>query len=457
MVKSKVKTIFRCQECGYASPKWLGKCPDCGKWNSLAEEKEARIEASGQARSLIGFSSEVVNINEIATENFTRLATGIDEFDRMLGGGVVPGSLVLLGGQPGIGKSTLMLQVSARLSNNNNLKTLYISGEESLSQVKNRADRLKIKSETLYLVSETNLENILNAVTKVEPQVVVVDSIQTTYRQDLSGAPGSVGQVRECAAELLRFAKSRGITIFLLGHVTKEGSIAGPRVLEHIVDTVLYFETERQQIFRVLRSYKNRFGPTSEIGVFEMKDDGLREIKNPSEIFLQERSKDTPGNVVVCTIEGTRPLLLEVQALVTRTNFGLPRRMVTGYDLNRVILLIAVLEKRLGLHLESQDIFVNVVGGVKIKETGIDLGIACAIASGHGNFVASSDTVILGEVGLSGEVRSINQAGPRLNEAEKLGFKRAFVPKTNLKNLNYKGRLKIFGVSDVKEAIGGIK
>jgi DNA repair protein RadA/Sms len=455
MKPAKVKTIFRCQECGYTSPKWMGKCPDCDSWNTMVEEKEAPAPSAVKTRQLTGFSSEVMPLENVSVEEFLRMTTGISEFDRMLGGGIVPGSLLLLGGPPGIGKSTLMLQVSHALARQKTV--LYVSGEESLSQVKSRADRLRIKGSNLFLVSETNLENILEVTKKITPAILVIDSIQTTFRPDLAGAPGSVGQVRECAAEFLRLAKSQNLTVFLLGHVTKEGDIAGPRVLEHIVDTVLYFETERQQIYRILRSYKNRFGPTSEIGVFEMKGDGLAEITNPSLIFLGERSMNTAGNAVVATVEGTRPLLLEVQSLVTRTNFGLPRRMVTGYDVNRVTILIAVLEKRLGLHLESEDVFVNIVGGVKIKETGIDLGIACAIASAHGNFVCPPRLIILGEVGLAGEVRSIGQLSERLMEAEKLGFEKAIVPKSNLKSLNYKGKLSIIGVDTVQAAIDNLK
>ena len=463
MKKQKIKTLFRCQQCEYTSPKWMGRCPDCGQWNTFVEEKEAPSLRGVAARpQLTDFSSAVMPLHEVSIDAFKRRATGIAEFDRMLGGGVVPGSLILLGGPPGIGKSTLMLQVSAALAaampgKDNEAGVLYVSGEESLSQVKSRADRLNIKGRGLYLVSETNLENILENINKVAPAVVVIDSIQTTYRQDLAGAPGSVGQVRECTAEFLRLAKSKGITIFLLGHVTKEGDIAGPRVLEHIVDTVLYFETERQQVYRVLRAYKNRFGPTSEIGVFEMKATGLAEVANPSLLFLGERSINTPGSTVVATIEGTRPLLLEVQALVTRTNFGLPRRMVSGYDLNRVILLIAVLEKRLGLNLESQDVFVNVVGGVRIKETGVDLGIACAIASANSGFVCPPKLLILGEVGLAGEVRSIAQVAERAIEAEKLGFEKIIIPKTNLKTLTYKGKLGVTGVESVQQAIEEIR
>jgi DNA repair protein RadA/Sms len=457
MKTAKIKTVFRCQECGYSSLKWLGKCPDCGKWNTFVEEKElaAPRPGSSASRLLTDFSSEVVPLDKVSISDFLRVQTGISEFDRILGGGVVPGSLVLLGGPPGIGKSTLMLQVSRSLSSKE--PVLYISGEESLSQIRARADRLKLKAENLFLVSETNLEKIIEAINKVKPKVVVVDSIQTMYRQDIPSAPGSVGQVRECAAELLRIAKSSDITVFLLGHVTKEGDIAGPRVLEHIVDTVLYFETERQQVYRILRAYKNRFGPTSEIGIFEMQGDGLREITNPSMIFLDERATDTPGNIVSSTIEGTRPLLLEVQALVSRTNFGFPRRMATGYDLNKVTLLIAVLEKRLGFKLESSDVFINIVGGMKIKETAVDLGIACAISSAHENYLSSSKVVVIGEVGLSGEVRSVSQIAERLNEAEKLGFEKAIIPKGNLKGSIFKGKLKVVGVDNVFQAIKELK
>jgi DNA repair protein RadA/Sms len=457
MKATKIKTIFRCQECGYSSVKWLGRCPDCGKWNTFVEEKELSASKSGfsSSRLLTDFSSEILPINKVSISEFQRIDTGIGEFDRILGGGVVPGSLVLLGGPPGIGKSTLMLQVSESLSKKDTV--LYVSGEESLSQIKIRAERLTLHAENLFLVSETNLEKIIEAISKVKPKIVVIDSIQTMYRQDIPSAPGSVGQVRECSAELLRIAKSENITVFLLGHVTKEGNIAGPRVLEHIVDTVLYFEAERQQIYRILRAYKNRFGPTSEIGIFEMKGEGLKEVNNPSMIFLDERETDTPGNIIISTIEGTRPLLLEVQALVTRTNFGFPKRMVTGYDLNKITLLIAVLEKRLGLKLESQDVFVNIVGGMKIKETAVDLGIACAISSAHENYLSPEKVVVIGEVGLGGEVRSVSQIAERLNEAEKLGFEKAIVPKGNLKNLQFNGKLKIVGVDNLYSAIKELK
>jgi DNA repair protein RadA/Sms len=432
--KTRGKTSFRCQECGYSTARWLGHCPDCDHWNSFVEEEEtvSLRSASGiRSRALTSFSSEIVRLDDVRVAPLARSATGVPEFDRVLGGGVVPGSLVLLGGPPGIGKSTLMLQVAEGLSRSKG-KGLYISGEESLEQVKDRAHRLGIKAPDLSLLSETELSKILEAVTKVSPTFCVIDSIQTTYREDMSSAPGSVGQVRECTAELLRLAKARGMAVFVLGHVTKEGDLAGPRVLEHMVDTVLYFESEREQIFRLLRSYKNRFGPTHEVGVFRMTGAGLTGVKSPSEIFLNERT-NTPGSVVVASLEGTRPLMLEVQALVSRTHFGFPKRMVTGLDVNRALLLISVLEKRLGLHLENEDVFVNIVGGVKIKEPAIDLGVALAVASAHRNQTLDPATVWIGEVGLGGEIRSVGGLSMRLAEAAQLGFKRAVVPQTNLR------------------------
>jgi DNA repair protein RadA/Sms len=456
-VKAKLKTIYRCQECGFESSKWLGKCTDCGKWNTFAEEREMP-EDGGDNRlggRLTDFTSEVTLLNDVSTAQNDRWQTGIGEFDRIVGGGLVPGSLLLLGGPPGIGKSTLMLHIGAALSPKHTV--LYVSGEESLAQVKARADRLGIKCDNLYLLSETNLESIIAAIDKIKPDTLVIDSIQTTYRGDMAGAPGAVGQVKECAAEFLRIAKSRHISVFLLGHVTKEGDLAGPRILEHIVDTVLYFEAERLQVYRVLRVYKNRFGPTNEIGVFEMRERGLIEVPNPSLVFLGERSMNAPGSVVVPTIEGTRPLLLEIQSLVSRTSFGLPRRMVSGYDANRVMLLIAVLEKRVGLHLETQDVFVNVVSGIKIKETAVDLGIACAVASANGNYVCPPKTLIVGEVGLAGEVRSVSRIEERLAEGEKLGFEKAIIPNSNLKALAYKGSMQVAGVDTVSAAIEHLK
>lgn len=456
MKSKKIKTIFVCQSCGYESPKWLGKCPGCSNWNTFVEEKQTPVLTSNQtSRQLTGFSSGTFHLNDVTVKTFERIKTGIKEFDNMMGGGIVPGSLTLLGGAPGIGKSTLMLQISGALSKI--ATVLYISGEESLSQVKSRAERLNISKENIFLASETNLENIVSAINKIQPKFLVIDSIQTTYHPELTSAPGSVGQVRECSAELLRIAKSQHITVFILGHVTKDGDLAGPRILEHIVDTVLYFENEKQQIYRILRAYKNRFGPTSEIGIFEMKSNGLCEVENPSMIFLSENTNTVAGNIITTSIEGTRPLLIEIQSLVARTNFGLPRRMVSGYDLNRVIIIIAVLEKRIGVPLDNQDVFINVVGGIKIKETAGDLAIACAIACANNGVICPQKTVIFGEVGLAGEVRVVSQIRERLTEAEKLGFKKAIIPKSNLKSLNYKGNIEIVGVTNVHSAIQAIK
>jgi len=454
----KTKIVYRCQECGYTSIRWLGKCPDCGKWNTLTEEKELVESTVSAGRRLTSFTSEVSSLDEISTRAERRYVLGINEFDRMLGGGIVPGSIVLIGGPPGIGKSTLLLQTAAKLAVET--RVLYVSGEESLEQIKLRALRLGIDSKgikNLFLVSETNLENILEAINKVNPRFLIIDSIQTMYRTDFPSAPGTVTQVRECASELVNLAKTQGLGVFLLGHVTKEGAIAGPRVLEHLVDTVLYFETERHHIYRILRAYKNRFGPTNEIGIFEMKADGLHELSNPSSIFLQERSSSAPGTVIVATLEGTRPLLLELQALVTKTNFSIPRRMVTGLEYNRVIMLIAVLEKRLNYRLENYDIFINIVGGVRIKETGVDLGVLTAVASGLLNFVCPADTVVIGETGLTGEVRSVGQVNERLREAERLGFKRCLIPAHNLRNLTEKFQLEIIGISQIEEAIKYLK
>lgn len=449
----KTKIVYRCQECGYVSIKWLGKCPDCSGWNTFLEEKEAPEIGQG-ARRILQFSSEILTLDGISMETEGRCPIGINEFDRMLGGGIVPGSIILIGGPPGIGKSTLLLQAAAKIVSSRN--TLYISGEESLQQIKLRALRLgidSVKIKNLYFLSETNLENILEAVNKINPQFLIIDSIQTMYRSDFPSAPGTVTQVRECAAELVNLAKTRGLSVFLLGHVTKEGAIAGPRILEHLVDTVLYFEPEKQYTYRILRAYKNRFGPTNEIGIFEMKTDGLYEVPNPSNIFLEERAMLTPGTVVTAVLEGTRPLLLEVQALVSKANFSLPRRMVQGLDYNRVMMLIAILEKRFNYPLGNQDIFVNIVGGIKVKETAVDLSVALSIASALLNFVFPADTVIMGEVGLTGEVRSIGQIDLRIREAEKLGFKRCFIPEYNSRNLKEKFKLETIGISRVEEAI----
>jgi DNA repair protein RadA/Sms len=458
----KQKIIYRCQNCGYSSSKWLGKCPECEKWNSFVEESIPGKDIIASHR-LTQFSSEVYHLDDISITGTNRYMTDIVEFDRILGGGIMPGSLILLGGSPGIGKSTLMLQVAGALSkkvklDNKNITVLYVSGEESPQQVKIRAERLNIRSvKSLYIISETNLETILETVKKILPDILIIDSIQTIYKPDISAIPGSIGQIRECSQELLYLAKGKGVTVFLLGHITKGGDIAGPMVLEHIVDTVLYFETEQNNMYRILRAHKNRFGPTSEIGIFEMKSDGLKEIRNPSEIFLNERTKKIPGSCVVTSLEGTRPLLIEVQALVTKTNFGLPRRMITGYDYNRAILLISVLEKRENLPLGIYDVFINIAGGIKINEPSIDLGICVSIYTAYLNKTFMQDTVFIGEVGLMGEVRNISFVKERINEIEKMGFKNVFLPESNFRGLDYKGKLKLYPVSNINEVTAKLK
>ena len=445
---AKTKTFFCCRECGYSTQKWLGKCPDCGEWNSLVEEKSIQPSRSAQ-NNLTQFTSTVSLLSEIEPSKLNRAPTGMGEFDRILGGGVTPGSLILLGGAPGIGKSTLVLQIAGLLGQKK--KVLYVSGEESQEQIKSRADRLGVHAPNLYLLSETSLEVILDQVKEIKPEFLIVDSIQTTARIDFPSSAGSVAQIRECAAEFLACAKSQGITVFLLGHVTKEGDLAGPRVLEHIVDTVLYFESEPQKSLRVLRAHKNRFGPTSEVALFEMESDGLKEVADFSEVFLKERHKG-PGSCLVMAMEGSRPLVLEIQALVSQSYFGLPRRMVNSMDFNRALLMIAVLEKRVNLNLGTQDVFVNVTGGVRVKEPAADLGLACAIASAFGNFYPSSDGVFIGEVGLGGELRSVSHSTERLKESERLGFSWAVVPRKSLKN-GAPSRLKIIAVDHLKEAI----
>jgi len=420
----KTRTKFVCQQCGYEAPRWSGRCPNCGEWNTLVETIEER---PGPSVSRLTAQTVPQPITAISTDGFARIPVPMSEFNRALGGGIVPGSVVLIGGDPGIGKSTLLLQLSALLAANGK-PTLYVSGEESTQQIKMRAHRLNISEEQLYVLSETSLNHILGQIEHLEPQLVVVDSIQAVYLEELESSAGSIGQVRECAATLLRMAKSRHIPIFIVGHVTKEGAIAGPRVLEHMVDTVLYLEGERFHSYRLLRSVKNRFGSTNEVGVFEMQEQGLVEIADPSQAFLSERLASATGSVVTVTMEGTRPLLVEIQALTTMTSFGLPRRTANGIDFNRLLLLIAVLSKGVGFKLVTQDIFVNVVGGLRINEPAADLGVAVAIASSFRGVPIADDCVMLGEVGLSGELRSVGHAEKRLTEAAKLGFKRCIVP-----------------------------
>ncbi|MEC4675653.1 MAG: DNA repair protein RadA [Nitrospirota bacterium] len=445
----KSKTFFQCQTCGYSSPKWLGRCPDCGSWNSMAEEKTVsagRHVASPNSPGKV----EPVALCSIEGTSENRTLTGIKEFDRILGGGIVPGSVILVGGDPGIGKSTLLLQAFAGLSQKTG-KMLYVSGEESPRQIKMRADRLSVSADNIVLLPETSIEGILDAAIKISPDAMVVDSIQTVFTQELSSAPGSVGQVRECAAKLMMFAKRSNIPVFIVGHVTKEGTIAGPRVLEHIVDTVLYFEGDRGHSYRIMRTIKNRFGSTNEIGIFEMSDSGLREVDNPSELFLSGRPRNVSGSTVVASLEGTRPLMVEIQALVSRTNFGIPRRTSIGVDFNRVNLLVAILEKRAGMHLGGMDIFINIVGGLKIVEPAVDLGIIATIASSAREVPIDPKSFVFGEVGLSGEIRAVAQANARLKEAAKIGFERAVIPAGNAEKTDNNYGLKINGVKDIDE------
>ncbi|WP_442597432.1 DNA repair protein RadA [Neobacillus sp. D3-1R] len=452
---AKSKTKFMCQECGYESAKWMGKCPGCGEWNKMVEEVERSAPGRRGAftHSLHDKSmSKATPITSIETVSEPRVKTDLVELNRVLGGGVVRGSLILIGGDPGIGKSTLLLQVSSQLAVHQH-RVLYISGEESLRQTKLRADRLGIKSENLLVYSETNLEDINQTIEQMSPQFVIVDSIQTVFHPNVTSAPGSVSQVRECTAELMRIAKTKGIAIFIVGHVTKEGSIAGPRILEHMVDTVLYFEGERHHTYRILRAVKNRFGSTNEMGIFEMKEAGLEEVENPSEIFLEERSQGAAGSTVVASMEGTRPVLVEVQALISPTSFGNPRRMATGIDHNRVPLLMAVLEKRVGMLLQNQDAYLKVAGGVKLDEPAIDLAIAVSIASSFRDKPTRPTDCIIGEVGLTGEVRRVSRIEQRVQEAAKLGFERVILPANNLGGWKGPDGIELIGVSTVSQAL----
>jgi DNA repair protein RadA/Sms len=449
---TRAKTHFVCQSCGYQAPKWLGRCPGCQQWNTFVEERT--IEEKIPERDLLGFETEAVPtpITEIVGEEKGRIQIGIGEFDRVLGGGIVFGSVILVGGDPGIGKSTLLLQVMGHLASKGK-KILYISGEESLQQTKMRADRLGVSSEHLLVASETSLEKILQDIQSLRPSTVVVDSIQTIYSSELPSTPGSISQVREASSRLLYLAKHLSIPIFLVGHVTKEGFIAGPKVLEHMVDTVLYIEGEASHSFRILRAVKNRFGPTNEIGVFEMKDSGLVEVINPSEFFLSERTQHTSGSVVMPSIEGSRPILIELQALVVPTHFGLPRRTSQGVDANRVSLLVAVMEKRLGIHLSNQDIFLNIAGGMRVEEPAADVGVIAAIASNSRDQLIDPEVVVFGEVGLGGEVRGVNQSEVRAKEAARLGFKRCLLPKQNQQKMRGVKGIELIGIGTVQEAI----
>jgi DNA repair protein RadA/Sms len=446
---AKGKTLYICQSCGYATPKWLGKCPDCGQWNSFLAERQG---PAGSKRAREGKPAVPVPITQVEDGDQRRLATGIGEFDRILGGGVVPGSLVLVGGDPGIGKSTLLLQVAHRLGQDHGA-ALYVSGEESAAQTKQRAERLGILSSKLMIFTEVDLERILGCIHSERPRVVIVDSIQTVYDPEFGGTPGSVGQIRDCTDRFLRLAKSQNVAFFLIGHVTKSGAIAGPRLLEHMVDTVLYFEGDRHHAFRILRAVKNRFGPTNEIGVFEMGSRGLAEVSNPSKIFLAQRGERVAGSVVVGALEGTRPLLVEIQALVSRSNYSMPQRVVTGVEYQRLVMLLAVLEKKHGMRLGTQDVFVNAAGGIRVEEPAADLGIVTAIVSSYRDRPADPEAVIIGEIGLAGEVRAISHPETRIKEAQKLGFRRCIISQGNLSSVTKAGSLEVVGVKTVREAL----
>lgn len=446
-ISDKSKLIYVCQSCGFKSPKWLGRCPDCGGWGTFAEEELAPPQKVRRSLNL-----EPRSLSQIEIRGEERMGTGLGEFDRVLGGGLVKGSLILVAGDPGIGKSTLMLQVSERLSRSYG-KVLYLSGEESLYQVKLRADRLKVGSPSLYLLAESDLEAVLDSLKEPYPILLVIDSIQAIASQSLGSLPGTVGQVRECASLLLSFAKGRGVPVFLIGHVTKEGAIAGPKILEHMVDTVLYFEGERHHSFRILRAVKNRFGSTNEVGVFQMVEAGLEEVSNPSQLFLTRRKEGVSGVAVVCSMEGTRPLLVEMQALVSPAYYGLPQRVATGFDHKRLSLLLAILEKREGMKLGTKDVFLNVVGGVKLNEPAADLGASVCVASSYRDTPLNPDTVVVGEVGLGGEVRGVGYVEKRIKEAQKLGFGRCVVPQANLKAYKKIQGIEILGVDRLKEAL----
>ncbi|MCX7941089.1 MAG: DNA repair protein RadA [Endomicrobia bacterium] len=455
MKKEKKEIMFVCKECGYESLKWLGKCPNCNSWNSFTE---LRIMNKSKI-NLVENSSGVQKLNKIsAVSKENRIVTKMTEFDRIMGGGVVIGSVSLIGGEPGVGKSTLMLQIADRIASlvsndGQNYKVLYISGEESYSQIKLRADRLDVRNENIYILSETNWENIVKNIEEITPDIVIIDSIQTINSDYIPGVQGSVAQIRGITAEIVKLAKSRNITVFILGHVTKEGDIAGPKLLEHMVDTVLYFESETTQNYRILRVFKNRFGSTAEIAVFEMKSTGLYEITNPSEFFVHH-SENLVGTVTTCIVEGTRPLLTQVQALLVKSYFAQPRRVVSGIDYNRAMLLISVLEKNTGISLVYEDVYINIVSGLKIKETAVDLAVLMAVYSSHKNITVDSKTVYVGEVGLTGEVRAVSFINERINEVLKLGYKKVFIPYENKKNItgcNFSNSLDIIFVRSIRE------
>ena len=459
MAKSRT-TAFFCKECGYESAKWSGQCPSCKAWNTFVEEpvvKEKNVKGivniNAKYHETAGVKKAApVRLSSVTAADTDRIKTDICELDRVLGGGIVEGSLVLVGGDPGIGKSTLLLQMCYNLAKNGN-SVLYISGEESLGQIKLRAQRVGEASDNLMVLCETSLDTIENVLENVKPQIVVIDSIQTMYREEVGAAPGSVSQVRETTAVLMQLAKGLNISIFIVGHVTKEGVVAGPRMLEHMVDTVLYFEGDKNAAYRILRSVKNRFGSTNEIGVFEMRQEGLAEVANPSEYMLTGRPEEASGSVVVCLLEGTRPILVEIQALVCDSNFGMPRRTAAGADYNRVNLLMAVLEKRAGIHLSGSDAYVNIAGGMKVNEPAMDLGIVMALVSSFRNRPMMENTIVFGEVGLAGEVRAVSQPQIRINEAVKLGFENCILPQVCLKNIKKTDKINLIGISSDKDAV----
>lgn len=447
---AKNQTIFVCSSCGNESPKWLGKCPACNSWNTFYEEKVIKDKVSNERKSI---NAEVVKLKDVGTsEKINRVHTGFNELDRVLGGGLVPGSLILLGGEPGIGKSTLILQICDNVKFENET-ILYVSGEESGRQIKLRADRLNIDNENIMFLGEANIEIVQEAIEEKKPSFMIIDSIQTMYSGENPAAPGSVSQVRDITAKIMQMCKQKEITTVIIGHVTKDGTIAGPRVLEHMVDTVLYLEGERYFSYRILRSVKNRFGSTNEIGLFEMKEEGMVEVDNPSELLISDREGNPSGSVVIAALEGTRTMLVEIQALTSTTAFGLPRRTGIGVEYNRLVLLLAVLEKKVGINLSNQDVYVNVVGGMRLDEPTADLGIALAVVSSSKNIPLPKDLIAMGEIGLTGEVRGISSIEKRIKEAEKLGFKTCIVPEISRKQLKYKGKINIIGVSNVADAI----
>ncbi|HCY75345.1 MAG TPA: DNA repair protein RadA [Ignavibacteriales bacterium] len=444
---SKTKLKYICSNCGYESLRWIGKCPECESWNSFTEEI---VETSPRKANISKSRFSYNKILDISANEDERIKTGIIEFDRVLGGGIMPGSVILLGGDPGIGKSTIAMQAAASIKE----KVLYVTGEESEKQIKLRSSRLNVKSDSFFVQAETELSNILGAIKEISPSVVIIDSIQTTYRSELENSPGTITQIRECTALLMEEAKKNHYSVIIIGHVTKEGMIAGPKILEHMVDTVLQFEGESNHSFRILRAQKNRFGSTNEIGVFEMREDGLREVTNPSELFLSEREKQTPGSVVTSSIEGSRPILLEVQALVTPSNFGYPQRVSNGFDQKRLSILLAVLEKRAGVRASVNNVFVNVAGGIRVIEPAVDLAVCVSIASSLIDKVVDNQTIIIGEVGLGGEIRSVGHIEKRIQEAQKLGFKTAIIPEGNFKSIKQSNAINVIAVENVKDAIG---